>query len=218
LGALIGKKKIGMFGDISVFSLRSEKMIGVGEGAMVCTNNKYHYKKMLLLASRNMPYRTSKHPYWKKYISLGEGYNYLMPHLLAAVGCAQLKKFSFILKNKIRVGKLYQSVFKNYTLQKNLRKNRPVFWLNSIIFENYSQKKVKFIGNYLKEKGIEVRSGFWPLYKTPNIKKIVLEKNNIAQKLYETILVLPSNIELSKKNIIYFKNQIIKAIKIFEKN
>lgn len=92
LGANINKKKIGEFGDISVFSLRSEKMIGVGEGAMVCTSSKSNYKKLLLLASRNMPFRTSKHPYWKKYISSGEGYNYLMPHILAAIGCAQLKK------------------------------------------------------------------------------------------------------------------------------
>ena len=31
LGAMINNKKIGKYGDISIFSIRSEKMIGVGE-------------------------------------------------------------------------------------------------------------------------------------------------------------------------------------------
>ena len=209
---------IGKFGDISIFSIRSEKMIGVGEGAMICTNNKSIYNKLLLLASRNMPFRSSRHPYWKKYVSLGEGYNYLMPHVLGAIGYAQLKKFNFIKKNKIRVGNLYQSIFKEFNLQKMIKYNKQVFWLNCIRFENFSQKKVKFIGNFLKNKGLEVRSGFWPLYNTPNIKKITVTKNDIAKKLYDTLIVLPSNLELKKKDVLYFKSQIHKAIQIFEKN
>ena len=218
LGACIYNKKVGQLGDISIFSLRSEKMIGVGEGAMLCTSNKLLYQKILLLASRNMPFRTSKHPYWKKYVSLGEGYNYLMSHVPAAIGCAQLEKINFIIKNKIRVGKIYQSLFSNEQLQKKIKKNKSVFWLNSIRFENFSNKKVKFIGNFLKNKGIEVRSGFWPLNKTPNVKKIFITKNNVAQQLYDKLIVLPSNIELKKKDILFFKNQINKSIKIFEKN
>ena len=218
LGARINNKKVGQLGDVSVFSLRSEKMIGVGEGAMLCTNSKFLYQNLLLLASRNMPFRTSKHPYWKKYVSLGEGYNYLMSHVPAAIGCAQLDKINFIIKNKIRVGKIYQSLFSNEQLQKKIKKNKSVYWLNSIIFKNFSTKKVKFIGNYLKNKGIEVRSGFWPLNKTPNVKKIFITKNNVAQQLYNTLIVLPSNIELKKKDILFFKNQINKSLKIFEKN
>ena len=218
LGAKIRKKKIGNMGDISVFSLRSEKMIGVGEGAMICTNNKLIYNKLLLLASRNMPYRTSKHPYWKKYVSLGEGYNYLMPHVLGAIGFAQLQKFNFILKNKIRVGKLYHTIFNGYNLQKIIKNHKQVFWLNCIKFEKFSKKKVQFIGNYLKDKGIEVRSGFWPLYNTPNVKKIIIKNNDIAKKLYNSLIVLPSNLELSKKNIQYFRKQVLAAIKIYEKN
>lgn len=218
LGATFENKKIGNFGDISVFSIRSEKMIGVGEGGMICTNNKSLYNKMLLLASRNMPYRKSKYPYWKKYISLGEGYNYLMPHVLAAIGCAQLKKINFIIRNKIRVGKLYEKIFEKNSLQKIIKNNKSVFWLNSIRFKNFSAKKVRFIGNYLKKKNIEVRSGFWPLHKTPNIKKIIIKEKNVSQKLFDTLLVLPSYIGLKKKDVFFFKNQIDKAIKIFEKN
>ena len=43
LGAKINNKKVGSIGDIGIFSIRSEKMIGVGEGGVIVTNNKNLY-------------------------------------------------------------------------------------------------------------------------------------------------------------------------------
>ena len=81
-GSMIDKKKL-EFGDINVTSIRSEKMIGVGEGGILSFKNANLYHKAKLIASRHAPFRSGKDPYWKKYFSDGEGYNYLMPHLLA---------------------------------------------------------------------------------------------------------------------------------------
>ena len=114
LGATFKNKPVGSFGDISVFSMRSEKMIGVGEGAIISTNNKSIYEKIKLLSNRNMPFREKHHSYWKKYICLGEGYNYQMPHTLAAIGFGQLENFNFIKQKKIKIGKMYRKIFKNY--------------------------------------------------------------------------------------------------------
>ena len=67
LGAEINKNKIGTLGDIGVFSIRSEKMIGVGEGGVIVTKNTSLFNKIKLIASRHSPFRGSKDPYWKKY-------------------------------------------------------------------------------------------------------------------------------------------------------
>ena len=108
LGSEINKKKIGTFGDIGVFSIRSEKMIGVGEGGVIVSNNKNLFDKIKLIASRHSPFRGNRDPYWKKYYCSGEGYNYLMPHLLGAIALAQIEKFKkVILPRKIKIGKLY---------------------------------------------------------------------------------------------------------------
>ena len=56
LGAEINKKKIGTYGDVSIFSIRSEKMIGVGEGGVISTNNFSIFKKTKLIASRHAPF------------------------------------------------------------------------------------------------------------------------------------------------------------------
>lgn len=205
LGATINKKKVGGFGDISIFSIRSEKMIGVGEGGMILTNNKKFYKNVLFYASRSAPFRAKKDPYWKKYYSIGVGYNYLMPHLLGAVGRAQIERFEKeILKKKIYVGKEYRKIFtsgKFEFTQKILKGFKPVYWLNSIKFKNINQKKVNKIGIELINKGIEVRSGFWPLSGLPKFKSIKFGNMKNSKEIFSKTLVLPSNISLKVRDI-----------------
>ena len=85
--------KIGNFGDIATFSIRSEKMIGVGEGGVVVTNHSGLYEAVMRLASRAAPFRTKHSPYWAKYFYDGEGYNYRLPHILGAIARAQIERF-----------------------------------------------------------------------------------------------------------------------------
>ena len=220
LGAKINKKKVGQFGDISIFSLRSEKMLGVGEGAIICTNNKKLYEKILLLCSRNMPFRTRRDSYWKKYISDGEGYNYLMPHLLSAILRGQVERHQEIFKEKIRVGKLYRKIFKNYfNFSQVPPKNfHSVYWLNSVFLEKLDTDQVRKVGEKLIKSGIEVRSGFWPLINTKNIKKVYVGGERVSLKNYNKNIVLPSNYLLKEKDVIFIRDQLIKIIKSLKFN
>ena len=195
-------------------------MIGVGEGGIILTNKKELFKKIYFYASRSAPYRSKKDPYWKKYYSIGEGYNYLMPHLLGAVGRAQIEKFpNFILKKKIEIGKKYRIIFKSKHFdftQKIIKSNTPVFWLNSIKFKNLSFSQICQIGENLSKKGIEVRSGFWPLSKLPGFNSIKASNMKNSINIFKKILVLPSNINLNMKhlNFIFFSlNRVIEKIK-----
>lgn len=218
LGAKINKIKVGEIGDVSIFSLRSEKMMGVGEGAIICTNNKKLYEKILLLCSRNMPFRTRKDPYWKKYISNGEGYNYLMPHLLSAMLRGQIERHKEIFKKKIEVGNNYRKIFKGYFKFTQLPPPNflSVNWLNSIFLDKLTSNQVKKVGHKLIKKGIEVRSGFWPLINTRNIKKIYIYRKKISNEYYNKTLVLPSNYQLNKKDIEIIRNELIKTIRLIK--
>ena len=112
LGAVLNGKKTGTFGDITINSVRSEKMIGVGEGGFVATNDKKLFDKCNNYASRNTKFRTSKDPYWKKYYADGEGCNYKLPHLLGAFGRGQIERFKKILENKRMLEKIIESYYK----------------------------------------------------------------------------------------------------------
>jgi perosamine synthetase len=216
LGAEINNKKVGNFGVVSVCSVRSEKMIGVGEGGVISANKDDIFKKIKLIASRAAIYRGKEHPYWKKYFVCGEGYNYLMPHLLGSLGRAQIERFKTkLLKKKINVGILYRNNFniKNIEIaQKTFKNSKPVYWLNSIFFKKLSKHKVREIGQTLMRSGLEVRSGFWPLNKFKNFKSIYLTKNNISEKIFNKLLVLPSSYDLKKEDISIIQNKIKKIL------
>ncbi len=214
LGAKLNNKIVGTFGDINVTSIRSEKMIGVGEGAVISTSNKTIFNNISLLASRAAPFRKSNDPYWKKYYVVGEGYNYLMPHLLGSIARAQIERFNKeLLKKKINVGKNYFRILKKKNLsfgQKLIKNSKPVFWLNSVLFNKSSKNKVRDLGKKLKKRGIEVRSGFWPLNLLKNFDTAYISKQNITKKIFEKIIILPSSYDLNKKDINYIVNCIKK--------
>lgn len=158
-----------------------------------------------------------KHPYWKKYFHLGEGYNYLLPHLLGAVGRAQIERFSKdMLIRKKNIGNFYKKVFrsKDYFLtQKRIKNSSPVFWLNSLFFKNLSKNEVIKLAHLLEKKGIEIRSGFWPMSELKGFKSIYIkDKEKVSKELFEKTLVLPSNVNLKYKDIIKFKKEIEKNI------
>ena len=217
LGAKLNNQKIGSFGEISVFSTRSEKMIGVGEGGMISTNNKIIFENICLIASRSAPFRKRKDPYWKKYFHLGEGYNYLLPHLLGAIGRAQVERFQKdMLPKKKNVGNFYKRIFQEgqcSLTQKTIKKTIPVFWLNSIFFKDLNKISVIKLAHLLEKKGIEVRSGFWPMSELKGFKSIYVKgKNKVSMEIFEKSLVLPSNINLKYTDIKSFKNQIDKFL------
>ena len=214
LGAKIKNKYVGSFGDVSVFSVRSEKMIGVGEGGVVLSNNKYFFENIKALASRNSPFRSSKDPFWKKYFTSGEGYNYLMPHLLGAVGRAQIERFKKeIVDKKIKVGLNYRKIFKDNRIkftQQSAKNTKPVYWLNSVNFPTLNFKKIRLLAEYLQKNRVEIRPGFWPLNKL-NYKHFYQGNKKISEKMFLSTIILPSNYLLTKIEI----EKIYKFIKKF---
>ena len=212
LGAEIGEHKIGTIGDIATFSTRSEKMIGIGEGGVVVTNKLELYDKILQLASRNAPYRSKKDNYWDKYYYNGEGYNYLLPHLLGAVARAQIERFPEILSEKQRVGNRFRSVFKEnefWRLQNITVNSSSVFWLNSILFKSLNQNLVRELGQYLQTQGIDVRSGFIPLSDMVGFVPTPYGSQHVGEELYRRLLVLPSANWLQNSDLIEIHSIII---------
>jgi len=199
-GALIGDRCVGTFGDVATFSVRSEKMIGVGEGGLILTDNKDLIDKAYYWASRAAPFRTKNDPYWKAYIYTGIGMNYLMPHLLGAVGHAQIENFDEILSRKRAVGMAYQGLLsdvKGIRLQKLIEHHNPVFWLNMVIFEQLTTDAVRQIGNKLIEKGVEIRPGFWPLGNQQLFQGMSWGKQDAGTYIFEHGIILPSSVYLA---------------------
>ena len=104
---------------------------------------------------------------------------------------------------------------KDFSFAQNLIKGfKPVYWLNHIYLPEFSETKVKALGNYLMKNDIEVRSGFWPLINTKGVKKVLVSgESNLSNNLFKKILILPSNLKLKKTDIKFIKYKIKTFIK-----
>lgn len=199
-GAKLGTKTVGTFGDIAVFSIRSEKMIGVGEGGLILTDSKELMDRANYWASRAAPFRTSSDPWWKKYYYTDIGMNYLLPHLLGAVGHAQVENFPEIILRKRVVGKEYQrklSGINGIRMQKLLENHNPSFWLNIVLLEEHDANSVRQIGEEILKNGIEIRPGFVPLGDLPPFKGMARGRQDVGRYIFEHGIVLPSSLYLA---------------------
>jgi perosamine synthetase len=144
-----------------------------------------------------------------------------MPHLLGSIARAQIERFSkYILKEKIRVGKLYRKIFRDNSefnlTQTILKGSKSSFWLNSLYFKKIKNKKLILLGKELEKKNIEIRSGFWPLSHLKGFKPIILE-NGTSMNIFKKTIVLPSDWSLSENDIKYIYNTVVSLIKKFSK-
>lgn len=201
-GATFNGHKVGSFGDIATFSIRSEKMIGVGEGGLVLTNSKELRDKAYFYASRAAPHRREHDPWWHKYIYTDVGMNYLLPHVLGAIGLAQVEKFDTILAKKRFVGHKYRELFSEVPgirLQEIAPETNPCYWLNCIQLDK-EEPQVREIGIELMKQGLEIRPAFWPLSDLDVFRPYAYGSQKNAIKLLQSLIVLPSSIKLAENN------------------
>ena len=143
LGSYYKGKHTGTFGKVSSFSFNGNKTITTGGGGIIVTDDEAIAKRAKHITT------TAKIPHPYEYIHDEIGYNYRLPNLNAALGCAQMEKLEEILANKRETAKSYQKEFSNkveitfITEPKNSKSN---YWLNAIILEDSKERDL-----FLKE-------------------------------------------------------------------
>ena len=202
-GATLKGKKLGSFGDLSAFYIRSEKMLGVGEGGVVLTDNKNLHDKALFYASRGCDFNPKENQWWERYYYKAVGMNYKLPHALGAIALAQMENFPRILQIKRSIGEKYAELLRNepeIILQRRIDNSEPVYWLNAIVLKNKTKEEVREIGKKLIEKQIEIRPGFWPLGDLEYLKKYSFGTQEKGNYLFDHMIILPSSVNLAKND------------------
>ena len=141
LGSYYKSKHTGTFGKVSSFSFNGNKTITTGGGGMIVTDDEELAKKAKHLTT------TAKTPHPYEYIHDKIGYNYRLPNLNAALGCAQMENLKVVLDKKREISKKYEEFFKNFKDIKFVKEPKNTlsnYWLNAIIFEN-KNKRDKFL-------------------------------------------------------------------------
>ena len=166
LGAKYNKKKTGTYGLMSSSSFYYSHHISTIEGGMISTNQKELYQILMSLRShgwiRDLPSRNeiknkSKDNFKNSFSFLLPGYNLRSTEINAAAGIEQLKKLSFLIKQRRKNAYFYQKLFKDskFILQKEIGYSSS-FWLTFIIKKGFKIKRDSLIKK-LKNAGVECR-------------------------------------------------------------
>ena len=202
LGAEINSKKVGTFGDASIFSFAGNKVLTTGEGGAVTTNSSKLYKKFKLIRSHgrkieNYFLSTKK----SEYVELG--YNWRMSSITAAIGLSQLNKIEKLISLRRKNAKSLSSHLKkipDIRLPPEPKNCKHVFQLYSILLPNQSIRNK--LQEYLTSKGIMSKVFFYPVH----LSTYYNQKNHrpslrTTESISKRILSLPMYPNMKKEEI-----------------
>ena len=183
-------KHLGTFGKVGILSFNGNKIITSGSGGAILTNDKKIFDYCNHITSNAKI--TDKWEYKHDMI----GYNLKMANINAALAFAQILDLNKIQKDKNKLMIKYKNFFKKDNLKVELitplKNSKSNNWLISIKLKNEMSKKKNIILNFLWKNKIYARPLWTPLHKLKYLSKFPRSHLNNTNKLYETIISLPS--------------------------
>ena len=152
VGSLYKGKHTGTFGKVGAISFNGNKTITTGGGGMML------FQDEELGAFAKHITTQAKVPHRWEFVHDHIGYNYRMPNINAAIGCAQLEHIEEYVEDKRKTASKYAEFFNSiddiefFTEPENTRSN---YWLNVVLLKD-KKTQLEFL-EYTNDHGIMTR-------------------------------------------------------------
>ncbi len=136
LGSYVGTRHTGTFGKLGTLSFNGNKIITTGGGGMLVTNDESVARHAKHLTT------TAKLPHDFEFVHDEIGYNYRLPNLNAALGCAQMERLAVMLEIKAEIALCYQKLCANEGIHYIgcLEGTKANYWLNAILLGSRAER------------------------------------------------------------------------------
>jgi aminotransferase in exopolysaccharide biosynthesis len=190
LGSFYKNQHLGTFGKIGSLSFNGNKIITTGGGGAILTDKTTGERAKHLSTTAK-----KSHKYEYDYDEIG--FNYRMPNLNAALGCAQIESIERFVKIKRNLAQTYKEFFKDYDVEfftepQNCRSN---YWLNTIILED-RKKRDEFLNETIK-RGIMTRPIWKLMDNLPMYQNSLKSRLDNSKWLEDRVVNIPSGIPIS---------------------
>lgn len=151
LGSYVGGQHTGTFGKLATLSFNGNKVITTGGGGMIITDDASIARRAKHLTT------TAKVPHPYEFVHDEIGYNYRMPNLNAALGCAQMETLPRMLEIKSDVACSYRDFFEGTDIDfvQARAGTTANHWLNAIVLDSEAIRDA-FL-QYTNEQGVMTR-------------------------------------------------------------
>lgn len=206
LGSSYTNQPCGTFGDFGVFSFNGNKIITTsGGGALLCHSEAVK-KKAVFLATQ-----AKEDAVYYEHTQVG--YNYRMSNVAASIGLGQLEVLSEHIQHRKQNHHFYKQLFENLSQVTLHQEPNEDFisnhWLTVIQLASFEQREALRL--HLEKYNIESRPVWKPMHLQPLFQDNLYFGDDLADKLFDNGLCLPSGSNLSEED----KNCIKEAIELF---
>ena len=198
LGSYYQGRHTGTFGQLGTLSFNGNKIVTTGGGGAIITNDEELARRIKYLTT------TAKQPHRWAFYHDAVAYNYRLPNINAALGCAQLEALPDFLDRKRRLAEHYRRVFAQFPdlhFVDEPNGSRSNFWLNTIRISNINQTDMTRRDALLEaanDAGFQCRPVWTLLNKLPMYLDSPSAELPIARALEASLINLPSSPKLVK--------------------
>ena len=191
IGSLYKGRHTGTFGKVGAISFNGNKTITTGGGGMLL----FQDEELGTLAKHLTT--QAKVPHRWAFVHDHIGYNYRMPNINAALGCAQLENIDRYVADKRETAAIYADFFKNipditfFTEPENCRSN---YWLNVVMLKDKTAQQ-EFL-EYTNDHGVMTRPVWELMNRLEMFKHCETDGLKNTEWLADRIVNIPSSVRL----------------------
>jgi perosamine synthetase len=195
LGSTYHGRHTGNVGLLSALSFNGNKVITTGGGGAVLTNDAALGRRAKHLTT------TARTAHRWNFVHDEVGYNYRLPNLNAALGCAQLERLPSMLERKRRLAARYEDAFAAVDGVRFMREPAGTssnYWLNAIMLDSrYGAQRDEVLAA-LNDAGYNARPIWTLIHTLPMYRDCLRMDLSCATDLQARIVNLPSSAKLAE--------------------
>jgi len=194
LGSTVGGKHTGTFGMLGTLSFNGNKTITTGGGGAILCNELELYKRAKHLST------TAKIPHDWNFVHDEIGFNFRMPNLNAALGCAQLEQLPGFLTAKRDLFSSYASELREIpevTLMSEPPGCQSNYWLHTLLLAPEYAHQRDDILRQCHDAGIMCRPAWELMHRLPMYSDAPKAPVSHSEALADRIINIPSSPWLS---------------------
>jgi dTDP-4-amino-4,6-dideoxygalactose transaminase len=176
---------------MGVLSFNGNKIITTGGGGAILTNNTELARRAKHITT------TAKLSHLWEYRHDEIGYNYRMPNINAALGCAQIEKLSEIIASKRKLYQKYNDAFlsvQGVNIVKEPSSSTSNYWLQTLILDADQASHRDSILDASNKDGLMTRPVWTLLHELDMFKNCQSMDLPVADALSNRLINIPSNI------------------------
>jgi perosamine synthetase len=194
LGSTYQGRHTGTFGKVGILSFNGNKIITTGGGGAILTDDPELARHAKHLTT------TAKRPHRWEFFHDEPAWNYRMPNLNAALGCAQMERLPDFVARKRELASRYQTAFRDVAGIRFVAEPsgcKSNYWLNTLRLERADITTRDELLGVANDFGYQCRPTWTLLHKLPMFTDCPRASLTVAERLEASLVNVPSSAKLA---------------------